>query len=370
MSGHGAPCPDDTPPMNDAQLHLIYQDIQEIANRVGDSFSALSGARILITGASSYITSYMVDTVLWLNEQAFDRLCHVVALVRSPITAESRLGHLLERDDVTILQQNVSAPISLDQPVDYIIHAASNASPKRYLADPLDTMDANVVGTRQLLEMARAHSVRSFLFFSSSEIYGDVPDAYYPTPERYNGSVDPLNPRACYAESKRYGETLCATFWREHGIPIKIARVFSVYGPGFRLDDGRVMADFMQNRLNHQPIHLLSDGSGVRAFSYTADSVTGFWQMLLSHHNGEVFNIGSDQAVSMRELAQVFGRIDEPPLEVTWQEEPEAHLKGAPSRVCPDISKARRLLGYNPCVGLEDGIRRWLRWEQAGKDCL
>lgn len=352
--------------MNNAQLHLIHQDIQEIVTRVGDSFRQLSGARILITGANSYITSYMVDTVVWLNAHVFNKPCQVVALVRSPVTPESRLGHLLGHHDVTFLQQNVSARVVLDTPVDYIIHAASNASPKRYLAMPLDTMDANVVGTQQLLEIAREHSIRSFLFFSSSEIYGDVPDIYYPTPETYNGSIDPVSPRAVYAESKRYGETLCAAFWRQYGVPTKMARVFSVYGPGFRLDDGRVMADFMRSRLHTQPINLLSDGSGVRAFSYTVDSVTGFWQLLLSDHNGEAFNIGSDQAVSMRQLAQLFGRIDEPQLEVTWQEEPEAHLRGAPSRVCPDLTKARQVLGYNPCVGLEDGIRRWLRWERAG----
>lgn len=354
--------------MNAEQLRLIHNDIQEIVTNLGDSVNQLQGSRILITGASSYITSYLVDTCVWLNDHRFEQPCHVLALVRSPIQPESRLGHLLRRDDVTFVYQDVSAPLDLDTPVDYIIHAASNASPKRYLANPIDTMDANVVGTRQLLEMARTHNTRSFLFFSSSEVYGSVPDAYYPTPETYNGSVDPTHPRAVYAEAKRFGETLCTTFQREYGVPAKIVRVFSVYGPGFHLDDGRVMADFINNRLKNEPIHLMSDGLGVRAFCYMVDSITGFWQILLSDADGQAFNIGSDQTVTIRELAQLFGRIEAPHLEVTYQDELEPHLRGAPSRVCPDIRKARDILDFTPSIGLEEGIRRSLAWYRAGQD--
>jgi dTDP-glucose 4,6-dehydratase/UDP-glucuronate decarboxylase len=354
--------------MNNAQLDLIRQDVAQIAANVGDAFQQLSGTRLLLTGASSYVTAYMADTVLWLNEHVLDRPCHLLALVRSPITYESRLAHLLGRDDVTFIQQDVAAPLTLDGPVEYIVHAASNASPRKYLAHPLDTMDANVIGTRQLLEIARTQGTRSVLFFSSSEVYGAVPDEHYPTPETYPGSVDPTHPRAIYAEAKRYGETLCLTYHRQYALPVKIVRVFYVYGPGIRLDDGRVMADFLNNRLHHQPIHLLSDGRALRAFSHSIDSITGFWLALLSQHNGEVFNIGGDQTVSMRELAEVFASVEDPHLPVTVTESDlEPHLRGAPSRVCPDISKARQMLGYAPGISLEDGIRRMVRWYRAAE---
>jgi len=352
--------------MNTAQLRLIHDDIQEIANNVGTAFNRLSGKRLLLTGASSYLTSYMADTVVWLNENQLQKPCHLLALVRSPIRSDSRLAHLQGRDDVTFIQQSVSESIDLEPPVEFIIHAASNASPKRYLAAPVDTMDANVVGTRQVLEMARTHNTERMLFFSSSEVYGDVPDTFYPTPETYKGSVDPTHPRACYAESKRFGETLCTTFWREYQVPVKIVRVFSVYGPGFSLSDGRVMADFIRSRIERTPINLLSDGLGVRAFCYMVDSITGFWQLLLSDQNGEVFNIGSDQTVTIRQLAQLFGKIETPELDVTFADETQSHLKGAPSRVCPDISKARNLLGFNPTIDLQEGITRSLRWYRAG----
>lgn len=352
--------------MNAAQREIIQGDLEEIAARVGAAFDPLEGARILITGASSYITSYMADGVAWLNDHRFTRPARLVALVRSPVTADSRLGHLLGRPDVEIIQQDVSAPLRLDGPVDYVIHAASNASPQRYLANPLDTMDANVVGTRQLLELARASGARGFLFFSSSEVYGDVPDDAYPTPETYPGQVDATNPRACYAEAKRYGETLCLAFWRQHGVPVKVARVFFTYGPGLALDDGRIMADLMRSRFAGEPLRLFSDGRGVRAFSYTADSVTGFWKALLSPHDGEVFNVGSDHAVTIHELARRFARLEAPELEIVFPPQAQAYLQGAPSRVCPDLGKARRMLDYAPAVDLDEGLGRWLRWLRAG----
>jgi len=229
-------------------------------------------------------------------------------------------------------------------------------------------MDANVDGTRQLLDIAKEKGVESFLFLSSAEVYGEVSDEFLPTPETYPGNVDCTGSRACYTESKRYGETLCVTYWREYQVPAKIVRPFHVYGPGLSLSDGRVIADFSRNRLKNNPIRILGDGTGVRAFCYVSDATAGFWKVLLSDYNGEPFNIGNDQEpISIRDLAYLMADLYEPKLTVNFETSGvPRHLRGSPSRVCPDIGKARRLLNYSPRVRLSDGLLRTLDWHRAG----
>ena len=348
--------------MTPAQLNLIHEDLAGIADRIGDPLSALSGKRLLLTGANSYVGAYMADMVVWLNDYFLDQPCQLIPLVRSPLTQDSRIGHLVQRSDVTILQQDVCDPIEIDAPAEFIIHAASNASPKRYLAQPIDTIDANVWGTRQLLELARKWGTESFLFFSSSEIYGDVPADQFPTRETYPGMIEPTHPRACYSEAKRLGETLCATFWRQHQVPAKIARVFFIYGPGIQRNDGRVVGDFINCRLDHRPIEILSDGLGVRAFNYIADATEGFFRALLSNENGEAFNIGGDTTTTIRELATIVAQAEDPEIQVAFPNASNDHLVGAPQQVCPCLNKSRERLGYNPTTDLPTGIARTLRW--------
>jgi dTDP-glucose 4,6-dehydratase/UDP-glucuronate decarboxylase len=348
-------------------LELVYDDIQRVVEDVGSTLKRLSGKTLLLTGANGFLASYMADTIAWLNDNVFSSPCHLIALVRTPVKHDGRLGHFLNREDVQFVVQSVSAPFRLNRHIDFIVHAASRASPKSYLANPLDAMDANVVGTRQLLEIAKEEGVESFLFFSSGEIYGEAVDGFIPTPEAYPGNVDCISPRACYTESKRYGETLCYIYWREYGVPIKIVRPFHVYGPGLRLDDGRVIADFLRDRLANESIHVLSDGSAIRAFCYISDATTGFWKVLLSDYNGEVFNIGDDrEPISIRDLAYLVASFGDPQLSVIFEISglPE-YLRGTPSRVCPDISKARQLLLYCPRIRLREGLIKTLTWHRA-----
>jgi nucleoside-diphosphate-sugar epimerase len=256
---------------------------------------------------------------------------------------------------------------------DWVIHAAGIASPTVYRAHPLLCIDANIVGLRNLLEYAVAERsagrpLKGILFYSSSEIYGDPPADAVPTPEEYRGNVSCTGPRACYDESKRFGETLCVTFARQEGVPVKIARPFNNYGPGLKITDGRVIPDFARDVLAGRDIVMLSDGSPKRTFCYASDAVVGYYKVLVRGGNGEPYNIGIDHPeISMADLATLIvktardlfgygGKV------VLGKSQESDYLADNPVRRCPVIKKARDQLGYEPGIQVEEGIWRSLVW--------
>jgi UDP-glucuronate decarboxylase len=250
---------------------------------------------------------------------------------------------------------------------DFVIHAASIASPIFYRRHPIETMDANVIGLRNLLDAAAARPVESLLFFSSSEIYGDPGAADIPTPETYRGNVSCTGPRACYDESKRYGETLCVNFWQARKVPVKIVRPFNNYGPGLKISDRRVLPDFFRDVLAGRDIVLLSDGRATRTFCYISDAMSGYLRALLSPHHGESFNIGADAPeISMRDLAELVVKTSGKPLRVEYRRsEDPAYLADNPRRRCPSLEKSRRMLGFAPRVPLSAGLERMHRYYLA-----
>jgi nucleoside-diphosphate-sugar epimerase len=255
----------------------------------------------------------------------------------------------------------------------FIIHAASIASPTYYRRDPIATMDANVNGLRFLLDYSRAQAdrgrpVEGFLFLSSSEIYGDpTPDAI-PTPETYRGLVSCTGPRACYDEAKRYGETLCVNFAGQYGVPVRIARPFNNYGPGLKISDRRVLPDFARDILAGRDVVMLSDGSPKRTFCYVSDAVTGYYKVMVKGRNGEAYNVGVEvPEVSMAEVGERMAGLARTLFGYTGKvirgaSQDAAYLVDNPNRRCPIISKARTELGYDPVVGLDEGLRRTLLW--------
>jgi UDP-glucuronate decarboxylase len=289
---------------------------------------------------------------------------------------------LRDLDDpaLRLVERDVLAPLPADEPrFDHIIHAASVASPIYYRKHPIETMDANVGGLRLLLDHAAERAstdqpVRGLLFFSTSEIYGDPDPANIPTPETYRGHVSCTGPRACYDESKRFGETLCVNFARERGVPVTIARPFNNYGPGLRIDDRRVLPDFARDVLAGRDIVMLSDGRATRTFCYVMDAVDGYYRILTSGRPGEPYNIGADQPeISMRELADRVTAIGhrltgfDGRVVVRTSDDPD-YLTDNPNRRCPEIDKARSELGYEPEVDLDDGLERALRWYLAEQE--
>ena len=234
-------------------------------------------------------------------------------------------------------------------------------------------MDANVTGLRNLLaysvkQQENNMPVEGFLFFSSSEIYGNPSPENIPTPETYNGNVSCTGPRACYDESKRYGETLCVNFAGQYGVPVKSARPFNNYGPGLKITDRRVIPDFAGDVLSGKDIVMLSDGSPKRTFCYVADAIVGYYKILLKGRSATAYNIGVEvPEISMVELAEkianLAGVLYDYKGKVVRQISPDKkYLVDNPDRRCPDISKARTELGYNPLITLDEGLRRSLIW--------
>lgn len=329
-----------------------------ITGEFGIDWGALAGSTVCVTGAAGFLPSYMVETLLYLNETRHLDI-RVLALARNRAGVERRFAHHARRADLICIEQDISRPLTLAAQPDYIIHAASQASPKYYASDPVGTLSANTLGTAALLELARASGSRGFLYFSSSEVYGQPPRV--PTAEGDYGLVDPTQVRACYAESKRMGENMCVSWQHQFGVPAKIVRPFHTYGPRMQLDDGRVYADFVACILRNEPIALKSDGLATRSFCYSADAVAGFWQVLLAGADGQAYNIGNPGGeIGMRALGQMLvDMYPEKKLSVSAVDRApgDRYLASSVARSCPDIAKAAAL-GWQPRTSLADGFRR------------
>jgi UDP-glucuronate decarboxylase len=354
---------------------VVRGDIEHIHERAGTELGALGGTRMLITGGAGFLGFYLVQAAVEWNRSASAAARIDVTVVDSYARGVPEwLASYAGQPSVTLVEHDIRYPLPEELGhFEYLVHAAGIASPTYYRRHPIETMDANVNGLRLLLdrcvqEMEDGRDLRGVLFFSTSEIYGDPPPEHIPTLETFRGYVSCTGPRACYDESKRYGETLCVNFAHEHGVPVVMVRPFNNYGPGLKITDRRVIPDLAQDILAGRDVTMLSDGSATRTFCYAADAVAGYYKALVRGSPGEPYNIGTElPEVSVRELADrlvliarelfryeggvVFGRSDE-----------SAYLVDNPNRRCPSIDKARNELGYEPRVSLDDGLVRTLVW--------
>jgi UDP-glucuronate decarboxylase len=342
---------------------IIFEDLCSIAGADID-WQRFSGTTVLVSGASGFLPAYMVETLLYLNEAGKAENVRVICLVRDIRRARERFAAYRDRSDLVLISQDVTAAFHISEPVDYIIHAASQASPKFFGSDPVGTLKANIIGTCNLLDLARASRVRGFLFFSSGEVYGEVNSSQVPTKEDDYGYLDPLKVRSCYAESKRMGENMAVSWHHQYGIPTKIVRPFHTYGPGMRLDDGRVFADFVADIINNRDIVLNSDGSATRAFCYLADATAGFFKVFLDGESATAYNVGNDRGeISILDLAELLvGLFPEKGLKVITNcgVTKTGYLKSTLSRNCPDISRIGKL-GWQPQTGIKEGFIRTIR---------
>ena len=353
---------------------LLVEDFEAMCVDLTGEFQEMAGNRLLITGGGGFLGYYLVQAVLHWNDTRPGSKIDVAVYDNYARGVPDWLEALRDRPDLELRRPYMIEPLPADiGRFDYVIHAAGIASPMFYRAQPLKCIDANINGLRNLLDYAvgerdSGRPLKGFLFYSSSEIYGDPVAAAIPTPETYRGSVSCTGPRACYDESKRFGETLCVVYAKHEGLPVTMARPFNNYGPGLKINDGRVIPDFASDIFAGRDIVMLSDGKPKRTFCYATDAVTGYFKVLVRGRPGEAYNIGIDTPeISVAELAQLTvkaaqdlcgysGKV------VLGESNEKDYLVDNPNRRCPVIDKARSELGFEPKVSIEDGIYRSLIW--------
>ena len=307
--------------------------------------------QVLVAGGAGFIGSHLCERLLHDG--------HDVCAVDNLVTGRwENVGHLLERPGFQLITADITEPLPPAVPrVDRIYHLASPASPnaespRSYIKLPLETADANTIGTRRLLERARRDGAR-FLFASTSEIYGD-PEVH-PQSESYRGNVSTTGPRSVYDEAKRFGETLAMLYWRTHNVDARVVRIFNTYGERMDPDDGRVMVNFVVQTLRREPLTIYGDGEQTRSFCYVGDLVHGLQSAIEAEDlGGEIFNLGNPDERTIMDFARTVQQVCGVNLPIEFRPLPTDD----PTRRCPDITKAQALLGWNPTIGLEDGIRR------------
>ncbi|MDP2684894.1 MAG: NAD-dependent epimerase/dehydratase family protein [bacterium] len=347
------------------------KDLEYIHKKAKEEFEILSGSTILFTGASGFLGYYFIKSILAWNDTNPNQKITVYTL---DTFSQGIPNWLRKSHDIKILKKDITKyKLNASINFDYIIHAASIASPIFYRQFPIETINANVQGLYNILEyMVKRQDTKDkakgLLFFSSSEIYGDPTEGNIPTPETYRGNVSCTGPRACYDESKRFGETLCVNYTKVYHLPIKIVRPFNNYGPGLKITDGRVIPDFAKDILANRNIALLSQGSPTRTFCYITDAIVGYIKALIKGRIGESYNIGvEEEEISMIDLAEKMRQIGIKHLgykgKIIKKKSPDQnYLTDSPHRRCPKISKARKDLEFNPQISLNEGIKNTLLW--------
>jgi dTDP-glucose 4,6-dehydratase len=304
----------------------------------------------LVSGAAGFIGSHLCERLLADG--------HSVVGLDNLITGSRRnLAHLTNQSRFRFVEHDITRPLEVAGRVDHVWHLASLASPKEYLAHPIETLESGSTGTRNMLEIARRDGAR-FLVTSTSECYGDP--LQHPQVETYWGNVNPVGMRSCYDESKRYAEAMTMAYHRYHGVRTNIARIFNTYGPRMALKDGRVVPAFLDQALQGQPLTIFGDGTQTRSFCYVSDMVEGLVRLASSEERLPV-NLGNPVELTILEFAERIRGLMSEKLPIVFEALPEDD----PQKRRPDITKAKRLLGWEPKVNLEAGLRETIEYFKA-----
>jgi len=334
---------------------IIKQDLLEIKNNLNQFESEIKEKTFLVTGGSGFLGSWICDV---LNE--FD--ANIICVDNNISGSFQNVKHLKKRKNFKLINEDV-CDFDREEKIDFIIHMASIASPPLYQKFPVETLDANVIGTKNMLKLAKKNKVKAFLFASTSEVYGNVTDELIPTSEFFYGIVNTFGPRSMYDEGKRCAEAYCYSYFKKFNLPIRIARIFNTFGPrsDIKLPSqyGRVVIKFIDQALNNHPITIYGDGKQTRSFCYITDQIIGLFKLfLISNLNGGIVNIVSDKEITILELANKIKKLTDSKSMFEFLPLP----KDDPLRRNPDISRARKLLDWEPRVEFKNGLVKTIEW--------
>jgi UDP-glucuronate decarboxylase len=339
---------------------VVVEDLERIAAEPLP-WQRLHDATVVVTGGAGLIASYLIEAILFANEHRGRAPTRVIATVRNVEAARERFAAYTGRADLEIIAHDVASPLPEIGRMHYLVHAAGQATPSQFGRDPVGTYAPNVLGTHHLLERAHRDGTVGALFLSSGAVHGELPPSTDFVREDVYGVVDPLDPRASYAESKRMGETICRSWFTQFGVPVRIARLGHTYGPGMRRTDERAFAQFVFSVVDGKDIVLNSDGSAVRPYCYLADATSALLRILLAGADGEAyFVVNPSASCSVRELAELLaglapaGRVS---VRRSDGASPNHYLPNRDPARPVDIAKIRAL-GWQPTIGLREGFVR------------
>lgn len=357
----------------------IDEQLQSICDGVGFDIHQFSGKTVLITGSCGFLGSWFTALFQYLNQNYLKEPVKVIGVDSFIATDQKNYITEITNPNIFFSRGDCSQMKDFDLPhlflngrnneIDYIIHAAGIASPIFYGKYPIETIEGMALGLINLMKYAVKNPIKSMLVFSSSEMYGNPLVGNVPTPEDYNGNVSCTGPRSCYDEAKRLEETLCVAYHKVHNIPVNWVRPFNVYGPGMRVNDDRVVPKFIFQGLRGEEFTVHNPGKQTRTFCYVTDAMIGFLKVLLHPVKGEVYNIGNDSPeLTIKELAnEINQRLFNGLIKTKEIDMPEEYPTDQAQRRCPDLTKARKELGYEPKVLLETGLQMSLEWAKTQK---
>jgi len=334
-------------------MKLIEENVNSLVKKLDKGGINFAGKSVLVTGGGGFVGSWICDALIKQNAQ-------VICVDNFSSGQKENIQHLINNKEFKLVNHDISHPIIFDEKIDLVMHLASRASPFEFSRFPIQILKANTLGTWVALGIARAHDAK-LVYASTSEIYGDPDPKYVPTPETYNGNVNPVGPRSCYDEAKRAGEAFVIAYMLQHGLDTRIVRIFNTYGPRMRPGDlyGRVVPRFIEQAINDQALTIFGDGLQTRSFTYVTDLVEGILRTaFFPNAKGKVINLGNNIEIQIIQLAKTIINLTGSKSEIVFQPLPEDD----PKRRCPNVSVAKSLLDWEPVTGLEEGLKKTIKW--------